>query len=89
MRIPLSKIEPDLDSGIRGVLQSIRRHDDPLTPQTAARLTKLSLRRINQLCSEGTLEFICLPSRRIYKKSLMQYFLKKHGLDHIDVDLVN
>lgn len=87
MRTRLSEIEQSLNPGIREDIQRVRdRLEDPLSVSTAAELLHVTERQIHQLCQDFILDYERRRVRRVYKKSLIEYILKRHGMHYIEVD---
>ena len=83
----LSEIWQSLNPGIREDIQQIRdRLEDPVSVPTAAELLHVTERQIHQLCQDTVLDFERRRIRKVYKKSLIIYILKRHGMNHVEVD---
>lgn len=86
-RTRLSEIEDTLNPGLREDIQRVRdRLEDPVAVSTAAELLHVTERQIHQLCQDTILDYERRRIRKIYKKSLIEYILKRHGMNHIEVD---
>lgn len=82
----LSEALPTLHPAFSAKISELRKHDDPVSVQTAALFLGVGERMIRFLCERGDLEFIAEPYRKIFQGSLIRYFLRRHKLDYIEID---
>lgn len=82
----LSEVLPTLNPAIEAKIAELRKHNDPVSVQTAAAFLGVRERQIRHLCQYGNLDYFAAPNRKIFQASLIKYFLQRHDLDYINID---